>query len=168
MRPALPVVLLPTGATTPAHEPARRQPAAYVAPSLALSFAGVWDGALYADESGASVAFSLMQNGAGPQPRSASADDGAAQNPIVGRAAFAGRDDAVAAAVRLLEASATTYVALVGPYYDAAADAQVVTLLDGRRSGERMWGTFRTRPVAGGAAAVEGRFVAVKTLRAAA
>ena len=121
-------------------------------------FAGVWEGALYRDGSAVGLPFSLLQSVVADASRGGGG---------VGRVAFAGRDDSVAADVTLLAASAATYVALVGPYYDAAFDAQVVMLLDARRSGDRMTGSFRVRVVAGGGC-VDGRFVAVKSRRAAA
>ena len=155
MCPTLPITTVRPWQSTRARELHGRRAA--TVPRPISDFAGVWEGALYPDGSAAGLPFSLLQS----VVVDASGGGG------VGRVAFPGRDDSVAADVTLLEASATTYVALVGPYYDASFDAQVVMLLDARRSGERMVGSFRVRVVAGGRC-VDGRFVAVKSRRAAA
>lgn len=145
---------------------AGRRATTLVVPHAVSGMAGVWDGALYPNDGRAAASFSLLQ--------SVSADAARGAGGVIGRVAFPGRDDSVAADVRLLEASATTYVALVGPYYDAAADAQVMLLLEARRSGDRMWGTYRVRRTteSGGRVAdercVDGRFVAVRSRHVAA
>jgi len=156
MCPALPAAVLLSTHAEPARERTGRRLAAAV-PQVVSGFAGVWNGVLYRDEHEAGVPFSLLQNVV------VDARSGGA----VGHVAFATNRDSVAAEVRLLEASATTYVALVGPYYDADAGAQVVALLEARRAGDRMWGSYQVRAVEGGYC-VGGSFVAVKARRAAA
>lgn len=156
MCPTLPITNLRSTRSQHARDSHGRR-AAVMVPLPLSGFAGVWEGALYRDGSAVGLPFSLLQ--------SVVAD--ASGSGGVGHVAFPGRDDSVAADVTLLEASATTYVALVGPYYDATLDAQVVMLLDARRAGDRMTGTYRVRVVAGGHC-VDGHFVAVKSRRAAA
>ena len=156
MCPSLPLSVLRSTFAAPTRElPARRS--ALAVPQLVASFAGVWEGTLYPDGSDEGAPFSLLHGVALD----------ASRGGVIGHVAFPGRDDSVAADVRLLEASATTYVALVGPYYDAAVNAQVVTLLEARRVGDRMTGSYRVRPVAGGRC-VDGHFVAMRSRRAAA
>lgn len=133
---------------SPTLPPARIAPA----PPVMARLAGVWNGTLYHADAAGGTPFSLLQE---------DTVDGA----VVGRLAFTGTRMRVAD-VQLLEASATTYVALVGPYYDPAADAQMVTVLEGRTAGDRLYGTYRVQPVTGGRA-TEGRFVAMKSQRAA-
>ncbi len=48
------------------------------------------------------------------------------------------------AAVRLLEASGTAVVALIGPYRDPATGVSLHTLMEGRISASGFLGTFRT------------------------
>lgn len=51
----------------------------------------------------------------------------------------------VAAGMRLLEASERSFVALIGPYFDPAEGALVVTVLEGTIEPGRLSGTFHTR-----------------------
>ena len=51
----------------------------------------------------------------------------------------------VAAGMRLLEASERSFVALIGPYFDPAEGALVVTVLEGNIEPGRLSGTFHTR-----------------------
>ena len=123
-------------------------------PQAVANLAGSWEGTLYLTDADIGIRFALVQGG--------TADDPAA----VGQLAFAGGEEAPAA-VQLLEASATTYVALVGPYIDPVTAMETVTVLEGRVTGDRLYGTYRARAVSGGHA-IEGRFVAVRSQRAAA
>ncbi|HET7458069.1 MAG TPA: hypothetical protein VFJ74_10465 [Gemmatimonadaceae bacterium] len=178
MRPASPCISLLPSRTDASHDLGVRRHASPASSSLVSSVAGVWDGVLYFDGGESGVAFSLLQNALAPTVASTSrapSSSAAARDTVVGHVAFAASDDAVAAPVHILEASATTYVALVGPYHDAGFDAPVVMVLEGRRSGDRMWGNFRVRPSApnepapdAGGRAIDGCFVAVKAMRAAA
>jgi len=51
----------------------------------------------------------------------------------------------IAAGMRLLEAGERAFVALVGPYFDPAEGAMVVTVLEGTTEPGRLVGTFHTR-----------------------
>lgn len=62
--------------------------------------------------------------------------------------------------VKLLEAANATFVAMIGPYYDPADDAEVVTVLEGTRQGTRIEGTFHTQRHGWREVVREGRFVA--------
>lgn len=120
-------------------------PAAQVMASLS----GLWSGTLFVTGEDEGTPFSLHQGGC------------ATEGDVVGRLAFTGTQRAPAE-VQLLEASATTYVALVGPYHDPASNAQMLTVLEARRTGDRLYGTYRVRPVMGGRT-TEGRFVAIRS-----
>jgi hypothetical protein len=119
------------------------------APQAIEGLSGVWSGTLFLGGNEEGTPFSLRQG------------DEQCEGPVVGRLAFTGTK-VPPADVQLLEASATTYVALVGPYYDPASNAQMLTLLEARKAGDRLYGTYRVRPVAGGRTR-EGRFVATKS-----
>ena len=122
-------------------------------PQVVANLAGLWEGTLFSADADIGIPFSLRH-------------DDTAEGAAVGQLAFTGRVSGPADD-HLLEASATTYVALVGPYYDPAAAEEVVTVLEGRTAGDRLYGTYCARPVSG-AHATEGRFVAVRSRRAAA
>ena len=119
------------------------------APAVMATLAGLWNGKLFLAGEEEGTPFSLLQDGC------------ASEGEAVGRLAFTGTE-ATPAEIQLLEASATTYVALVGPYHDPASNAEMLTVLEARRAGNRLYGTYRARPVRGGRA-TEGRFVAVRS-----
>jgi hypothetical protein len=123
------------------------------APQAVEGLTGTWTGTLVLSGEGTGIPFSLQQGGC------------AAEGDAAGRLDFTGTAGA-RVEVQLLEASATTYVALVGPYQDPATNAELVTVLEARRAGDRLYGTYRVRPVDGGRA-TEGRFEAVRSERAA-
>ena len=122
-------------------------------PQVIDDLSGIWTGTLVLSGEEGGTPFSLQQGGC------------AAEGDVAGRLDFTGAAGA-AAAVQLLEASATTYVALVGPYQDPATNAELVTVLEARRAGDRLYGTYRVRPLTGGRA-TEGRFEAVRSKLAA-
>ena len=123
------------------------------APQVMANLSGLWQGTLFRAGDEAETPFSLHQE----RERT--------EGAVVGQLAFSG-SEAAPANVQLLEASATTYVALVGPYYDPTSNAEMVTVLEARTTGDRLYGTYSVRPVTGGRAA-QGRFVAVRSARAA-
>ena len=125
------------------------RPAMCSTPQVMNDLSGVWTGTLFLSGEEGGTPFSLQQGGC------------VAEGDSAGRLAFTGTRVAPAE-VQLLEASATTYVALVGPYQDPASNAEMVTVLEARRAGDRLYGTYRVRPVTGGRA-TEGRFVAVRS-----
>ena len=51
----------------------------------------------------------------------------------------------IAAGMRLLEAGERAFVGLIGPYFDPAEGAMVVTVLEGTTEPGRLVGTFHTR-----------------------
>jgi hypothetical protein len=64
--------------------------------------------------------------------------------------------------VKLLEASQSTFVAMVGPYFDPREDAEVVTVFEGRRVDGKISGKFNTRYVRGYRPLRSGKFVAIR------
>ena len=120
------------------------------APQVLDDLSGIWTGTLVGPGEKEGTPFSLQQGGC------------ATEGGATGRLDFTGTEGAPAE-VKLLEASATTYVALVGPYQDPATNAELVTVLEARRAGDRLYGTYRVRPVTGGRATTEGRFEAVRS-----
>ena len=108
---------------------------------------GLWKGKLHRGRRGRGLTFMLLQT---------LADDGA----VIGRLVFPelGVD---AAEVKLLESSMTTYVALVGPHRDTQTGAELTTVIDGRKSRNKIWGTYASR-AADGQVRHAGRFVAVR------
>jgi hypothetical protein len=51
----------------------------------------------------------------------------------------------IASGMRLLEAGERSFVGLIGPYFDPAEGAMVVTVLEGAMEQGRLVGTFHTR-----------------------
>lgn len=152
MRSTVPLSILLSACAAPSRYTAGRV-AATAVPRVLEQLAGVWNGRLQGCDSDAGTPFALLQGGT----------EG---SPIVGQFAFTGSPGRPAP-VQLLEASAATYVALVGPYVDPATDAQVVTVIEARMAGDRLHGTYRTQPLSGGPATT-GRFVAARSQLAAA
>ena len=64
--------------------------------------------------------------------------------------------------VKLLEASQSTFVAMVGPYFDPRENGEVVTVFEGRRVDGKISGKFNTRLVRGYRQVRAGKFVAVR------
>ncbi|MFL5578268.1 MAG: hypothetical protein ACJ79S_20130 [Gemmatimonadaceae bacterium] len=152
MRPTVPLSILLSACAAPSRYAAGRLAAASL-PRALEQLAGVWNGRLYRGDADVGTPFSLLQGGT-------------ADSPVVGQFALStapGRP----APVQLLEASAATYVALVGPYADPVTDAQVVTVIETRKVGDRLHGTYRTQPLSGGRA-TGGRVVAARSRLAAA
>ena len=93
--------------------------------------AGTWRGDLV-DEHGASEPFTLIR-------------DLSSDAAVAGRFLFFVTRDVAPTGVRLLEAANTSFVALIGPYYHPAENAEVITVLEGIRTGSAIEGTFHTR-----------------------
>jgi hypothetical protein len=64
--------------------------------------------------------------------------------------------------VKLLEASQSTFVAMIGPYFDPQENGDVVTVLEGRRVDAKISGKYNTRLVRGYRPLRQGKFVAVR------
>src|SRR5438132_8275967 len=105
-------------------------------PAIVSELSGVWKGRLVRSGSDAAVPFTLIR-------------DASVDATVAGRFLFFSTRNVPPTGVRLLEASQSTFVALVGPYYDPDENADVVTVLEGLRSGDGLQGTFNTRLVRG-------------------
>ncbi len=116
------------------------QPDARLVPMLT----GTWEGRSYRSENDSGVPWTLIQN--------------ESMGVIVGRLSFTG-SLIVPAEVKLIDATDSTVTSLIGPYYSPTIGAEVVTRVEGRHDGDRLWGTFYARPVTGGKT-VRGRFEA--------
>jgi len=100
-------------------------------PTAIRALAGTWRGN-FLDESGVMRPFTLLRD---------SSPDAA----VAGRFLFFVAADIEPTGVRLLDANERAFVALIGPYYDPREDAEVVTVLEGLRTGCRIEGTFYTK-----------------------
>ena len=118
-------------------------------PEIVSELAGMWRGQLLASGADVSTPFLLIR-------------DASADAAVVGRFSFFSTRDVPPTGVRLLEASGSTFVALIGPYYDPEEDAEVVTILEGRRVENRITGKFNSRLVRGWRKGKVGRFVAAR------
>ena len=116
-------------------------------PNIVRDLAGTWRGQMLATDADVSTPFTLLR-------------DTSADSAVIGRFLFFSTPQVAPTGVRLLEASYSTFVAMIGPYYDPAERADVVTVLEGRRQDSRLSGTFTTRLVRGMRTVRTGRFVA--------
>ena len=132
--------------------PSARSPIARK-PAIMSEMAGLWRGQFMDAESNVSTPFTLIR-------------DASVDASVAGRFLFFMSRDVPPTGVKLLEASQTTFVALIGPYYDPTENADVVTLLEGRRDGERLLGKFNTRLVRGWRRTRNGRFAALRSEQA--
>jgi hypothetical protein len=117
-------------------------------PSSLAAFAGTWRGELH-DENGGCDSFTLLR-------------DSSADAAVAGRFLFFVSHNIAPTGVKLLEASATSFVAMIGPYYDPRDDAEMVTVLEGVRRGNELTGQFHTRVRGWRETVRSGRFVAVR------
>jgi hypothetical protein len=113
------------------------------------ALSGMWRGQLMATDDDVSVPFTLIR-------------DASVDASVVGRFLFFITKDVPATGVKLLEASQSTFVALVGPYFDPRENADVVTVFEGRRVDNKISGKFNTRLVRGYRQVRAGKFVAVR------
>lgn len=118
-------------------------------PPILSALSGVWRGHLLDTTDGVSVPFTLIR-------------DASVDASVVGRFLFFMTKDVPPTGVKLLEASHTTFVALVGPYFDPRENAEVVTVFEGRRQENKISGKFNTKLVRGYHQVRAGRFVALR------
>ena len=81
---------------------------------------------------------------------------------VVGRFLFFMTKDVPPTGVKLLEASQSTFVAMIGPYFDPRENAEVVTVFEGRRVEGKISGKFNPRLVRGYRPVRAGKFVAIR------
>lgn len=118
-------------------------------PPIMSALSGVWRGHLMAADEDVSVPFTLIR-------------DASVNASVVGRFLFFMTKDIPPTGVKLLEASQSTFVAMVGPYFDPTENAEVVTVFEGRREDSTISGKFNTRLVRGYRQIRIGKFAAVR------
>ena len=118
-------------------------------PPIMSALAGIWRGHLMATDGDVSTPFTLIR-------------DASVDASVVGRFLFFMTKDVPPTGVKLLEASYSTFVAMVGPYFDPQENAEVITVLEGRRVDNKISGKFNTKLVRGYRQVRAGRFVAVR------
>lgn len=116
------------------------------APGAVLALAGAWRGALYPSDSHTGVPFSIVLE-ATPEGMS------------VGRFAFTSTMIPRAEA-KLLEAGEGSFVLLIGPYHDPFLESDMLTRVEGRRAGDRIFGELYTTRAASGERTAFARFMA--------
>ena len=99
-------------------------------PEVVAALAGSWRGRL-TDAHGASDSFNLERE--------------ALDHYVPGQVFLFTTPTGIAAGMRLLEAGERAFVGLIGPYFDPAEGAMVVTVLEGTAEPGRLVGTFHTR-----------------------
>ena len=119
-------------------------------PPIMAALSGFWRGQLMASGDDVSTPFTLIR-------------DASIDASVVGRFLFFMTKDVPPTGVKLLEASYSTFVAMVGPYFDPKENAEVVTVLEGRRVDNRIAGKFNTKLVRGYRQVRAGKFVAVRS-----
>lgn len=97
--------------------------------TVVAALAGSWRGRLQ-DAQGAAESFNLERE---------------SLDRVPGQVFLFTTPTGVAAGMRLLEAGDRAFVALIGPYFDPAEGAMVVTVLEGTGEPDRLEGTFHTR-----------------------
>jgi len=101
-------------------------------PDAVAALTGTWRGEMIIDGSGERVPFTLLR-------------DQTSDAAVAGRFLFFATRDVAPTGMKLLEASNSVFVALVGPYYCPRENADVLTIFEGTRIGQRIEGTFYTR-----------------------
>ncbi len=114
-------------------------------PAVASAMVGMWAGTVFESEADPGTPFTLVQI----QHR-----DGT----VTGQLAFNGSTIPLTD-VKVLEATADRYVALIGPYASPRDSRQVVARLEAVRVGDRLTGTVYARATEGGKA-YKGHFTA--------
>jgi hypothetical protein len=99
-------------------------------PDVVAALAGSWRGRL-TEAHGASGSFNLERE--------------AIDHYVPGQVFLFTTPTGIAAGMRLLEAGERAFVGLIGPYFDPAEGAMVVTVLEGTTEPGRLVGTFHTR-----------------------
>lgn len=100
-------------------------------PRAVAALAGNWRGR-FIDQHGAVEPFTLLR-------------DASLDAVVAGRFLFFSTPDVAPVGVKLLDANDRAFVALIGPYYDPREKADVVTVLEGVRTGPMLEGTWYTR-----------------------
>ena len=118
-------------------------------PPIMSALSGLWRGHLMAADEDVSVPFTLIR-------------DASVDASVVGRFLFFSTKDVPPTGVKLLEASQSTFVAMIGPYFDPRENGEVVTVFEGRRVDGKISGKFNTKLVRGYRHVRAGRFVAVR------
>jgi hypothetical protein len=118
-------------------------------PPIMSALSGFWRGQLMAADEDVSVPFTLIR-------------DASVDASVVGRFLFFMTKDVPPTGVKLLEASQSTFVAMVGPYFDPRENGDVVTVFEGRRVEGKISGKFNTRLVRGYRQVRAGKFVALR------
>jgi hypothetical protein len=121
-------------------------------PVAIRALAGTWRGN-FLDESGVVRPFTLVR-------------DASPDAAVAGRFLFFVAADIQPTGVRLLEANERAFVALIGPYFDPRDNAEVVTVLEGLRTGCRIEGTFYTKIPNWKGTVRRGEFTAMRADRA--
>ncbi|MGQ0647286.1 MAG: hypothetical protein ACT4P7_06915 [Gemmatimonadaceae bacterium] len=116
-------------------------------PSAIAALAGTWRGEMSCE--GYKEAFTLLR-------------DGSSDAAVAGRFLFFATRDVAPTGIRLLEASNSTFVAMIGPYYDPRENGEVVTVFEGLRRGSTIDGTFYVRLHGRRDVLREGRFTATR------
>ena len=114
-------------------------------PATASAVVGMWSGTVFESEADPGTPFTLVQ---------VRHLDGTVSGQLV----FSGTRIPLTD-VKVLEATADRYVALIGPYASLRDARQVVARLDAQLVGQTLTGTVYARPVDGGKA-YKGRFTA--------
>jgi hypothetical protein len=118
-------------------------------PPIMSALSGLWRGHMLAAGEDVSVPFTLIR-------------DASVDASVVGRFLFFMTKDIPPTGVKLLEASQSTFVAMIGPYFDPRENGDVVTVFEGRRVDAKISGKFNTRLVRGYRPLRQGKFVAVR------
>ena len=114
-------------------------------PAMANAMVGMWSGTVFESDADPGTPFTLVQVKH-------------ADGTVTGQLAFNGSRLPITD-VKVLEATADRYVALIGPYASGRDSRQVVARLDAQLVGQTLTGTVYARPVDGGKA-YKGRFTA--------
>ena len=126
--------------------PSRSDATARVGPVDGL--AGTWRG--------------IMTDGGGTTDRFTLLRDASVDAAVTGRFLFFATPTVAPTGVRLLEANDRAFVALIGPYYDPRENADVVTVLEGLRTGSAIQGTYYTRRHSWRETVRSGQFIATR------
>ncbi|HJU75570.1 MAG TPA: hypothetical protein VJ717_17635 [Gemmatimonadaceae bacterium] len=121
-------------------------------PTSIRALAGTWRGT-FVDEAGSVRPFTLVRD---------SSPDAA----VAGRFLFFVAADVQPTGVRLLDANERAFAALIGPYYDPREDAEVLTVLEGVRTGSRIDGSYYTKLPNWKGTVRRGEFTALRADRA--
>jgi hypothetical protein len=117
-------------------------------PAVANAMVGIWSGTVFESVADPGTPFTLVQVKH-------------ADGTVTGQIAFNGSSIPLTD-VKVLEATADRYVALIGPYASPRDSRQIVARLDARLDGQTLTGKVYARPVDGGKA-YKGHFTAERS-----